>query len=121
MEELGGGSGCAGGDGLVSKDYCLGFEACICEIGRFGACFADFQLGLFEVFSLVVLFLCAGAHGTLWRTKARTVCSENKGIPGDVGIVEMPSDILRNCGILAIVESFEELWNQAESTIPAKR
>lgn len=79
--ELSGGSGCAGGDGLVGENYCLGFEARVCEIGRLRACFADFELGLFEVLFLVVLFLCAGAHGALWRTKFGTMCYENEGGP----------------------------------------
>lgn len=61
--ELSGGGGCAGGDGLVGEDYRFAFEARVCEVGRFGACFTDFELGFLEVLFLVALFFGAGAHG----------------------------------------------------------
>lgn len=40
----------------------FGVEAGVCEVGGLGSCFAHFQLRFFEVLSLVVLFLCTGAH-----------------------------------------------------------
>lgn len=64
--ELSGGSGGAGGDGLVGENYRFAFEACVCEVGRLGACFTHFELGFFEVLFLVALFFGAGAHGILW-------------------------------------------------------
>ena len=46
----------------MGEDDCLGFEACVCEIGGFGACFADFELGFFEIFFFIMLLFCAGSH-----------------------------------------------------------
>ena len=46
----------------MGEDDCLGSEACICEIGRFGAGFANFELGFLEILFFIVLFSCTGSH-----------------------------------------------------------